>query len=120
MQREVNRNLVEEANYGFQAPATAGSRTSVSSTASCRLAFRRWRRARRRAIVQKVKPRLVQRESDPSHHPARPIQYVRRAATAENHKLAGIDKHLGSESLTPPGFVYKLDSAGNYTVLLSF
>src|ERR1700684_3438625 len=65
------------------------------------------------AVSQKFKPlsprlldaglRLVQRESDPSHHPPRPIQCLRRAAATENHEIIGVVDHPGAENLTPSG-----------------
>jgi hypothetical protein len=46
--------------------------------------------------------RLVQRESDPSHHIPRPIQCLRRASAAENHEIIGVVDHPSAENLTPP------------------
>src|SRR5579863_8580762 len=64
-------------------------------------------------IPEKVKPlcaglldaglRLVQRESNPDHHTARPIQCLCRATATENHEIIRVVDHLGLKNLTPSG-----------------
>src|ERR1035437_8291771 len=63
------------------------------------------------AVSQKIKPlspclldaglRLVQRESNPSHHTPRPIQCLRRAAATENHEVSS-PRESHPEALSEP------------------
>ena len=52
--------------------------------------------------------RLVQRESNPSHHFPCPIQRLDRAIAAEDHEIIGVVVHPGSENLTPPAALVRV------------
>ena len=47
--------------------------------------------------------RFVQSKAEPRHHPARPIQRLRRMSAAENHEIIGVGDHLRSERLALSG-----------------